>query len=553
MSENIDNVAINENLINSKRIFINKNKNPINENKINGNYKTETNYLKSLQQKKKFLKISTNDEIFGFYQNKIHQYIQRPNKKSLSHNNVEAYSKTFSFNKENSFDKDEKSLELIEKFADNFKNKERSESLKNVLNMYKRYKSLSSMYNKNKCNNSYTSIHIIKNRAQHQKEEKNIINDIKTKDNNNDKKINNIKEISLKKSGNNNKNINNSKIENKENVNLSNTNKEKNAKVENKNKKERKYFMRKVVREEKCYVDKSGKIHVVGFKQSLIDDKNKINSKKKEKNKVVNKCSKNKKINVEINQINNINSYNNINDINSINKLKQNTKKVNSIFDTKEYINLTEHNEPANINSINLSRKIPKNNLNYKYYENKLKFLPKKIAENNINNNISFDRITHRTVHSYGKNYSYHYSYKNPKLYQDKIIDIKKFNAYNPNQDYFGYNNINEYNYKNYNNLYYNSDLFAQNYNNCSYYESKSLSNFKEKLLKHNNSHIEFFRNNIFDVNYSNMNDNDNLYEEDLNNKTFFNSYYFDNIYNKNQNFGKISSYRLIRVPKYNN
>ena len=47
-----------------------------------------------------------------------------------------------------------------------------------------------------------------------------------------------------------------------------------------------------------------------------------------------------------------------------------------------------------------------------------------------------------------------------------------------------------------------------------------------------------------------------NYYDEDLNNKTLFNSYILDynsNYFNNRQNSGKINSYRLIRIPKYKN
>ena len=149
LSEN-NNERANKNLI-----FLKKKNSPSNGKNLKYNFKTERNHLKSLQKKKKLLKISTNDELFYIYRNKLDNYIQRPNKMTFSKNSIEPLTKTFSFNKENSLDNNEKSLELIEKFADNFKNKERSESLKNVLNMYKRYKSLSSMTNKNKFDNSY--------------------------------------------------------------------------------------------------------------------------------------------------------------------------------------------------------------------------------------------------------------------------------------------------------------------------------------------------------------------------------------------------------------
>ena len=561
LSEN-NNETSNNNLLNKKLIYLQKKNNPANNNKQKYNFKTERNHLKSLQKKKKLLKLSTNDELFYIYRNKLDNFIQRPNKMTFSKNSVESLAKTFSFNKENSLDNNEKSLELIEKFADNFRNKERSESLKNVLNMYKRYKSLSSMTNKNKFDNSYSSIHIIKNKSYYQKKENEFLNAMK-RNVYNEKLLNKINSIPYSNSIN---NIN----ENKENINNINVTKDKNETKANK--KERKYFLRKVVREEKCYMDDKGKIHVVDYKQSLIDDKNKnkniLNNKKKEKNKATQKNIKNKKtkkINVEINQINNINSYNNISDINSIKNLKKNKKNIDNIFDNEEYHNLTERNEADNLYLIDIPRKMNKNNPNCKYYEKKLKLLPKKLDENIVNeNNISFDRITHRIIHSLGPNYSYQIPYNNHNIYNDKIIDFKKYYNGNLQSQYnnLGCNNnmnINEYNYKNnYDPYYINSNIFAQNNNNCSYYESKSFSKYKEKILKHNNSHIEFFRNNIFDENYTNNSNNDNDYLcDNFNNKPFFNSYYIENTdtnyYNNNPSTRKISSYRLIRVPKYKN
>ena len=548
IKENIYNSSEINNESNKKFIFLPKKTSSINEPQFKYNIKTERNHLKSLQKKKKLLKISTNDELFHIYKNKLDKYIQRPNKMTLSKNNIEPLTKTFSFNKENSLDNNEKSLEIIEKFADNFKNKERSESLKNVLNMYKRYKSLSSMTNKNKFDNSYSSIHIIKNKSYYQKKESAFLNALKRNENN-QKLLNKINSIPIS--------FNSNYItENNENINNTNITKENNN--------NRKYFLRKVVREEKCYMDKNGKIHVVGYKQSLIDDKNKkkLNIKKKENkpNQKNNKNKKEKKINVEINQINNINSYNNISEIDSINNLKKNKQNINNIFDNEQYHNLTEKNEPDNLCMINISRKINKNNQNFKYYENKIKILPKKLDENILNNNISFDRISHRTVHSLRQNYSYQFPYNN-NAYNDKIIDFKKYyngNLQNQITD-LGYNNINEYNYKsNYDPYYYNANIFAQNNNNCSYYESKSFSRYKDKFLKHNNSQMEFYRNNIFDENDISDNHNDNDYLcDDLNNKTFFNNYYIENTnannYNNKPNKRKISSYRLIRVPKYKN
>ena len=534
----------NNNLINKKLIFLNIKKKPKYFNNFNSHNNTERSYTNNLQKKKKLLKLSTNDEIFAFYNRKIDKTFLKPNKKTNLNNHIESLTKTFSLKKDNSLNNNEKSLELIEKFADNFRNKERSESLKNVLNMYKRYKSLSSLSNKN---NSCSSITIVKNKSYYKKGENNFFNIIHKKQNFEGNSDYENKFPSPKN------NLNSYNYNNKENINIININEDKNNKYKGKNFK--KYFLRKVVREEKCYIDQDGKIHVVDFKQSLIDDKNKSNAKKKVKNnkrKRSYKNSKNKKINVEINQINNINSYNNISDIHSISDFKKNENNK-KFFERKAINNFTERNEPDNLKIIGLTKKLTKRNSNYKLYENKMKHLPQKLEPNIINNDNYFDRITHRNVHSFGKNYSIYYSYKNDDLRNDYNCETKKIIQ---NQNNIGYNNINNYNYKSNYDPYSDRRIFAQNNDNCSFYESKSLSNYKEKLLKQNNSQIKFFRNNIFDINYTNNPNNDYLYDEDLNNKTFFKSYILDysyNNYNSKQNTGKISSYRLIRIPKNKN
>ena len=545
----------NNNDVSRKLIFLNEKKNPINGDKIGFYINTERNDIKCFNQKKKLLKISTNDEIFKNYKRRIDKNILRPNKKNYMNNYNDSLIKTFSFKKDNSLNNNPKSFELIEKFAENFKNKERSESLKNVLNMYKRYKSLSSLTNRNKLNNSFSSIAIVKNKSYYQKGENNFLNIIKRKEKENKEKIvDNINQIPTSRNDINNYNCN---FPSKENINLLNTEKEKNSNSKSKN--DKKFFLRKVIREEKCYIDKNGKIHVVDFKQSLIDDKsNKFNTKKNsKKNKTQRsyKNRKNKKINVEINQINNINSYNNIGDIHSIKDLKK-YKKNENILESNKYQNLTERNGTDNLRIIGLSKKSSKNKSNYKYYENKLTNISKKIDKDIPNNNSSFNRITHRAVHSFGKNYSIYYSYNNnSETNNDKNIDTNIDNIKMQNQNFCGYNNINDYTYKNHYDPYTDRGIFAQNNDNCSFYESKSFSNYKEKILRQNNGNVKIFGNNIFDINYQNNPDN-NLYVEDLNNKTFFNSYILDysfNNYNSRKNSGKISSYRLIRIPKYNN
>ena len=525
----------NNNKVNRKLIFLKEKRNSVKEDKHMSNLNTERNNEKNIQRKKKVFKISTNDEIFDFYKKKSDKDNQRSNKITNSNNYVDPLNKALSFKNDSSLnDNSKKSFELIEKFADNFRNKDRSESLKNALNMYKRYKSLSSLSNKNKLNNSFSSITIVKNKSYYQNVEKNFINAIK-KQENRENHLNN--------------NIGNSKGNN----NFLNDNFEKRN---NKIKDDKKYFLRKVIREEKCYMDDKGKIHVVGFKQSLIDDKNKDKNNNKKNMKKNNKNNKSRKINVEINQINNINSYNNIGHIHSIKNLKNNKKNSKNSKD-KKYNNLTERNETDKLRIIGLSKRISKNkkNRNIKYYENKLANISKKIDKNIINNNTSFDRISHRAIHSFGKNYSIYYSYNNrPEVNLSDIYDTNNYSNINcANQNCLINNTMNDYNYKNHYEPYYNRRIYAQNNDNCSFYESKSFSTDKERLLKNHIDYISNLKNNIFDVNYTNNFDNNiNRY---VNNKTFLNGYILDynfNHFNSRQNTGKISSYRLIRIPKYN-
>ena len=525
----------NNNKVNRKLIFLKEKRNSVKEDKHMSNLNTKRNNEKNLQRKKKAFKISTNDEIFDFYKKKSDKDNQRSNKITNSNNYVDPLNKALSFKNDSSLnDNSKKSFELIEKFADNFRNKDRSESLKNALNMYKRYKSLSSLSNKNKLNNSFSSITIVKNKSYYQNVEKNFINAIKKQENRENHLTNNIGK---------NKGINNFLNDNFE-------------KRNNKIKDDKKYFLRKVIREEKCYMDDKGKIHVVGFKQSLIDDKNKDKSNNKKNMKKNNKNNKSRKINVEINQINNINSYNNIGHIHSIKNLKNNKKNSKNSKD-KKYNNLTERNETDKLRIIGLSKRISKNkkNRNIKYYENKLANISKKIDKNIINNNTSFDRISHRAIHSFGKNYSIYYSYNNrPEVNLSDIYDTNNYSNINcANQNCLINNTMNDYNYKNHYEPYYNRRIYAQNNDNCSFYESKSFSTDKERLLKNHIDYISNLKNNIFDVNYTNNFDNN--INRDVNNKTFLNGYILDynfNHFNSRQNTGKISSYRLIRIPKYN-
>ena len=106
--------------ITRKLIFLNQQ--PINENKLGSYINTDRSDVRSFNKKKKLLKISTNEEIFKNHKRKIDKNILRPNKKCYMNNDIDSLKRNFSFKKENSLNNDEKGLEIIEKFSDNFRN-----------------------------------------------------------------------------------------------------------------------------------------------------------------------------------------------------------------------------------------------------------------------------------------------------------------------------------------------------------------------------------------------------------------------------------------------
>ena len=498
--------------------------------------------------------------------------------------------------------RDEKDMKAIEEFMVNFKNKERSESLKKALNMYKRYKSLSKSNSTNKLNNSCCELKNVKNTLANQTSAQNLLEHQRSEENLISKKRINKQLVRINYNSNNNNN-NNYYYESNNNNNIKSNNN-----INNSEKKVKKYFLRKVIREEKCYRDKNGNIHVVDYKQSLIkDDKPNFNIKTNLNRKIIkkdlsHKCFKinkistkkpldlknnNKKINVEINQINNIKSYNNINNFSSINNYNNNNEK-NNIY--------SRNNNSNKLRIINLSKRMVENDLNNKTqninnsnkYQQKIKLVKYTTNNNNKINKLPLGQINYYTVNnanSIQRNFSYQnlYHFKgnnneynnNQRLYYQKNAHLinNQFKAIpKRNYDYLKYNNNTDYEY---NNKYYKENIFPEtdrtyvlnrNNSNCSFYESKSLSNNKKhKILKNSNSYIIFKRNGEYEIDYikdktNNYNkaSNNNYYNEiNLNQNNLFNqkiisnNYYNNNDYDNNNKY--INYYDSGQMHYYNN
>ena len=513
--------------------------------------------------------------------------------------------------------KDEKDIKAIEEFMGKFKNKERSESLQKALNMYKRYKSLSKSNSTNKLNNSCCELKNVKNRLVNQASEQNLLQKQRSEENLIDKKKINKKLIRINYDTKNNNNNNYYYVSNSNKNNIKS-----NFNMNNSEKKVKKYFLRKVIREEKCYRDKNGNIHVVDYKQSLIkDDKPIFNLKKNLNGKIIkkdlsHKCfninkisskkpldlqNNNKKINVEINQINNIKSYNNINNFSSIN----NYNNINNKNNEEKNIIYSRNNNPNKLRIINLSKRMVENDLNNKNQNNSKKYQQKiklvKYAMNNNNKNklnkLPLDKINYYTVNnanSFQRNFSsqnlYHlrdnysqYNNNDQSLYylknshlvnnQFKIITKRNYDFPKNNNNTDNFDKLNE-NYE-INNIYYKENKYPEtdrtlalnrNNSNCSFYESKSLSNNKnKKILKNSNSYIIFKRNGEYEIdyikdktyNYNNESNNNNYNEININQNNLFNkklisnNYYNNNNYNNNSN-NYVNYYETNKTVYYN-
>ena len=549
---NKNNVLTDKNFINNENISLNTNES-------------------STKKRKKYIipKPNIKKNCFNYGNNlnmeKIDTLVKNDEKNFIKYNNKTLNETFYSCNK----GKEEKDLKVIEEFMGNFKNKDRSESLKNALNMYKRYKSLSNLNSDNKLNNSCCELNSLENKLTMQKSEENLLAKRKLIKRINENKI--IKNIKNNINSINNKNIYNNKNNFNSNQNINTNNNEKN--------KIKKFFLRKIIREEKCYRDKNGNIHVVDFKQSLINDEDKPifnKNKKLIKKDLSHECFQVKKIQNN-NQINNINNNKNRNtefDKNS-NKLRiiniskrQNNKKYQK--NTKNFI------KPQKIKIIK--------------YTNKSNNFSNNIVNNNKIKKLPLDKFDYININPIQRNHSYQNIYN---IHEDKYNINQKYNEYNSNYNKFYNNNIiykyahntnydlsrnknykykiytNKYNYNNiyneYNGNYYKKEsypesdrtiLLNRNNSNCSFYESKSISKDKPKILRHNNSYIVFKSNGNNYIDYiknANYNTNNpNYYNENINfnNNIVYDNMRFNNDFNNNK---YINYYESVRMPIYRN
>ena len=572
----------NNNHLNENIFFSFGKKNPENNNNNNNNnknylgndnimpYPTKENIKNDILPENHIKKIDNNSSNNEFKKKKIKKYIitksNIKNKQlySLINKNSplnDEFNKKNYINKtltENFYkNKSDKDLKKIEEFMNKFKNKERSESLKNALNLYNRFKMLS---RNNQFNNSFSQIKPRNNKILiNQKSEDNFLSK---------KRIKQI-EDNIK-----NNIFNKNEYNNYEKININNSY---NTFNNSENKKPKKYFLRKIIREEKCYRDKNGNIHVVDYKQSLIDeDDNQNNNIRNDLNKFIKKDlshklfkipnrkkeinnNNKKKINVKINQINNINSFNNIKNYSSIDNLN-NINNIPNIKNNED--NNFNPNNTKKLRIINLSKKLFNYNLDYKNNQtnyNKEEF-PEKIRLLKSTNNskikkikkIPFIKIKNSNYNFLPKNYSFQdiYYFKdnnnsnNYNINRNKQINFN-LNNNNINQTTINFLNKNKYNKKvrrynnnikdnSYNqyyngvipNYYENNELYSQterpiiikrNNNNFSFYESKSLSKNNPRKKKNNSICIVFERNGKYNINYLDNNFNNNYTHENIN------------------------------------
>ena len=444
--------------------------------------------------------------------------------------------------------KEERDLKVIEEFMGNFKNKERGESLKNALNMYKRYKSLANLNFGNKLNNSCCDLNSIKNKLTEHKSEENLLAN---------KKI-------IKQKINNKKNNTNQNKSNINNYNLKNNfiSYQSINKNNNYDKKVKKFFLRKIIREEKCYRDDKGNIHVVDFKQSLINEEN--NPISNDHNKIIQKDLSHENYQVKkIQNKNNINNPNNDKIRNSeYNKNRNKLRIINiskRVESKKEYQNKTNHFiQPQKIKIVKYKNK--SNNDSNNFVNN---FRIKKIPLNRIDiinigpihRNHSYQNLCHFNENKYNRNNEYYNNNINYKYAHNTNYDLSRYKKIRYIDNYNSYNN-------NYNDFIgdcykkesypepYRTFLINRNDKNCYFYESKPLSKERQKILRHNNSYIVLKRNEDHFMNYI----RDEYYNTNSHNYYNENININNNIANDNTRYnnGCINYYESVRIPFYN-
>ena len=447
--------------------------------------------------------------------------------------------------------KEERDLKIIEEFMGNFKNKDRCESLKNALNMYKRYKSLANLNFGNKLNNSCCDLNSIKNKLTEHKSEENLLAKkkiIKQKNNNNrnntSQNKSNINKYNFKNNFNSYQNINKNK--NKNDV-----------------KKVKKFFLRKIIREEKCYRDDNGNIHVVDYKQSLINEENKPIS--NDNNKIIQKDLSHE--NYQVKQIQNKDNINNSNNDKIRNsEYDKNSHKLRIIniskrVDHKKNYQNKTHNfiQPQKIKIVKYQNK--SNNVSNNFVNNyRIKKLPLNRIEyinvGPIHRNHSYQNLCYlnQNENKYNSNNEYYNNNINYKYSHNTNYDLSRYKKIRYIDNYISHNN----NYNDYIGGYYKKEsypeadrtiLINRNNRNCYFYESNPFSKERQKILRHNNSNIVFKRNRDHFINYI----RDEYYNTNSHNYYNENININNNIENHNMRYNSgCNYYESVRTPFYN-
>ena len=363
----------------------------------------------------------------------------------------------------------EPNLKLIEEnFVDNFKNKERSESLKKALKMYNKIKSLGKLPSEKRnerLNNSYTSGFNYNKKY------------IKTDENNN----------------------------------------------------RQKYFVRKLVTEERYYIDENGKEQLIGIKHSMFSDKenyplNKIPNNFNNKL-IAHRLKRN--ISQRNNKIKSIPISNNNSSFHSI-KYKipheKNNLKIQKIEKYSSYKNI------SNLKNIPINNQIYKKKI-CEHSKNKDNLIQTKIIKIPNRNKLPFiDAKFLKRNHSYHEIISSSFKTNNTMNTDYLNSDTESHITNYTNCEISKINNLKKVDTEKNSNTVFLSR--CSNNSNCSYYESKSLSNNNNAKQKLKNS-----------------NSQSNIYNKD----TLYNNIgYHENHGNKNYSGNITNNINIVPIkPKY--
>ena len=185
-------------------------------------------------------------------------------------------------------EKQEKNILTVieEKFSNNFKNKERNNSLGKALKLFHKFKSFGGINSPTNVNKSYSYTIYPKNKLKNDLIKENLETFTFEKKNNETtkkrklyiKNINNdLKDIEKIKTGN---------KEQNEKVSIENLKEKSGNKKNDEKNKNKNYFIRKIIREEKYFIDETGKEKIIDVRQSVYDsDSKKLSIKKTDNNK----------------------------------------------------------------------------------------------------------------------------------------------------------------------------------------------------------------------------------------------------------------------------